>query len=167
MTRVGRFGGVPAHVGHLESGVRGEAFDAAGKESEACHTGRLGAFFKQNLISKTDSQVGSALPQPLEDRLAKVLRVEVGRAVAERADARQDQPGDSLQVCRGADDAGGFAEGEQGVVDALQVTGTVVDQSSEGARGMGFWHEGEGMNVEWDEPGAEPQSRRVSEKSGD
>ena len=84
---------VPAHVRHLEAGVR-EAAHMATQNTQAGGTGAFLAAVEKNLVPDTDAQEWLVLRHPSAYGFHQSLPVQRGGAIPEGTYARQHQVGD-------------------------------------------------------------------------
>ncbi len=118
---------VPADLRDFEAGS-GEAFYFSAEEAEAADAGGLFTFLKEHLVADADAEEWATAGEPRFHRLPKAALAEAADAVAKGADAGEDDLFGAFDFGEVCGETHVSAVILQGVEDAANVAGAVVDE---------------------------------------
>jgi hypothetical protein len=120
-------------VRHLEVVVGGEPDDGTGEDAEAGFTGiELLTAIEEGLVPDANAEERGTSGEAFPEGIQEVLLAQGMEAIVKGAHAGEDDALGMGEVGSSGDDADLGADLEQGLVDAAQVSGSVIDERKHG-----------------------------------
>jgi hypothetical protein len=99
------------------------------EDTETFYVGRLAGFFKKDLIAEADPEVRAVGRDPFDDRIAQIFSVEFRDAIAEGADAGEEEPVHGVEISRRRHERAFVPEEFQDIEDVTEIAPSVIDDS--------------------------------------